>query len=428
MSGLPAAVAQQLSKAEQILSRCDALAQYSSMSGGICRVYLSESHRQANECVGRWMDQAGMTRWMDAAGSLCGRYPSATRDAPVVVIGSHLDSIPDAGRYDGILGVLLGIAVIESLGPNANELPFGLEVIGFGEEEGVRFGTTLMASRAFAGTWDSSWWDLVDADGISLDTAFTRFGLTPSEVDRASRRDEGKMHPQVLAYLEAHIEQGPVLESLGLPLGVVTAIAGARRFKVHIMGMAGHAGTTPMNLRRDALVAAARAVVLIEELALLRGLVATVGQISCEPGAVNVIPGSAEFSVDIRSADDQLRDAVVLEIETSLATLCAERNLELTIDPTHTASAVGCAPGLQQSMSASLQQLGCKAHKLASGAGHDAMAVADVCDVGMLFIRCTGGISHHPAEAVTQVDVAWALAALLLTIENIAVEKSSQAR
>jgi allantoate deiminase len=422
MSGLPAVVAQQLSKAEQILSRCDELAQYSSMSGGICRVYLSESHRQANERVGRWMDEAGMTRWTDAAGSLCGRSSGVNPDAPVVVIGSHLDSIPDAGRYDGVLGVLLGIAVIESLASSGNALPFGLEVVGFGEEEGVRFGTTLMASRAFAGTWDSNWWDLVDADGVTLDAAFTRFGLTPSAVDEASRGSESQMHPRVLAYLEAHIEQGPVLESLGLPLGVVTAIAGARRFKVRIKGMAGHAGTTPMNLRRDALVAAAHAVVLIEELAVLRGLVATVGQLNCEPGAVNVIPGSVEFSVDIRSADDLLRDAVVLEIETSLTGLCVKRNLELKIDPTHRASAVQCAPRLQQAMSASLQQLGCEAHKLASGAGHDAMAVADVCDVGMLFIRCTGGISHHPAEAVTQVDVAWALAALQLTIENIASE------
>ena len=385
------------------------------MPDGICRVYLSREHQRANERVAEWMRAVGMDTWVDAAGSVCGRYAGEQENAKTLVIGSHLDTIPDAGRYDGILGVLLGIEVVGALHAASRRLPFAIEVIGFAEEEGVRFGATLMASRAFAGTWDSDWWALADADGIDLRSAFAEFGLSAEQITQA-RRDAGSL----LGYLEVHIEQGPVLESLDAPLGVVTAIAGARRAQISITGLAGHAGTTPMNLRRDALVAAAQGIALLEALAVEYGVVATVGQIECEPGGVNVIPGFVTFSIDVRAADDGLRDRVVAMFETQLQSLCEARSLALQVTPLHAAAAVACAPQLQQAFAAAVTQLGLSPHELPSGAGHDAMAVADVCPVGMLFLRCTDGISHNPAEAVTREDVAWSFAALERTVVNLA--------
>lgn len=401
--------------AARILKRCDELAAFSSMEGGVCRVYLSPEHQQANDRVGQWMRDAGMSVAVDAAGNVRGRLEGSVADAPALLIGSHLDSIPDAGKYDGILGVLLGIDAVERIRQADLNLPFALEVIGFGEEEGVRFGTTLMTSRACAGTWDDAWWSVTDEAGRSLRDSFTRFGLVAADIDKA-RMDPTK----VLAFVEAHIEQGPVLESMGLPLGVVSAIAGARRLQLSIGGMAGHAGTTPMHLRKDALVAAALGVALAEELANEHGLVATVGQIACTPGGVNVIPGTAEFSLDIRSGDDGLRDRVLAEFEARLTTLCTERGLALSISHTHKAAAVGCAQPLQALFADAVASVGCEVHHLESGAGHDAMAMADICDVAMLFIRCEGGISHNPAEAITAADTAIALDALVAFIENFA--------
>ncbi len=401
--------------AAKILKRCDELAAFSSMEGGVCRVYLSPEHQQANDRVGQWMRDAGMSVVVDAAGNVRGRLEGSVAEAPALIIGSHLDSIPDAGKYDGILGVLLGIDAVERIRQADLNLPFALEVIGFGEEEGVRFGTTLMTSRACAGTWDDAWWSVTDETGQSLQDSFARFGLVAADIDQA-RIDPTK----VLAFVEAHIEQGPVLESMGLPLGVVSAIAGARRLQLSISGMAGHAGTTPMNLRKDALVAAALGVALAEELANEHGLVATVGQIACTPGGVNVIPGTAEFSLDIRSGDDALRDRVLAEFETRLTTICTERGLTLSISHTHKAAAVGCAQPLQALFADAVARVGCEVHHLESGAGHDAMAMADICDVAMLFIRCEGGISHNPAEAITAADTAIALDALVAFIENFA--------
>lgn len=401
--------------AERVLQRCDELATYSSMENGVCRVYLSPEHQRANERVGQWMRDAGMQVHVDAVGNLRGRLEAKAQGAPALVIGSHLDSIPDAGKYDGILGVLLGIDAVEHIRQSGLELPFAIEVVGFGEEEGVRFGTTLMTSRACAGSWDESWWALTDENGQTVRECFEAFGLNPDEVDQA------RMNPNnVLAYVEAHIEQGPVLENLELPLGVVSAIAGARRLQISINGMAGHAGTTPMNLRKDALVAAAHGVALAEQLANDHGLVATVGQISCTPGGVNVIPGSAEFSLDIRSGNDALRDRVLAEFETSMRALCDTRGLELNLTHTHEAAAVGCADSLQALFTQSVSSVGCEPHTLESGAGHDAMAMAHICDVAMLFIRCEGGISHNPAEAITLEDTAIAHDAMVAFVETFA--------
>lgn len=406
-----------LGAAARIMQRCDELARFSSMADGVCRVYLSPEHAQANARVSDWMVAAGMDVHVDAAGNVRGRLEGTVADAPALVIGSHLDSIPDAGKYDGILGVLLGIDAVERINASGNRLPFALEVIGFGEEEGVRFGTTLMTSRACAGSWDEQWWTLQDESGQTLRDAFKDFGLNPAAIQSA------RMNPQkVLAFVEAHIEQGPVLESRGLPLGVVSAIAGAKRLQLAITGMAGHAGTTPMALRKDALVAAALGVALAEQLATQHGVVATVGQINCTPGGVNVIPGAAEFSLDIRSGDDGLRDQVLGEFETGLHSICEQRGLELSVQTTHQAAAVACAEPLQAMFAKAVKGAGGEVHALESGAGHDAMAMAEICDVAMLFIRCEGGISHNPAEAITVEDAASALDALVGFIETFEQE------
>lgn len=403
-----------ITAAQRILARCDALAELSDLPTAIRRVYLSAEHRLANERVGGWMREAGMAVWQDAAGSVWGRHAANAENAPALVIGSHLDTVPNAGRYDGILGVLLGIAAVEALHREGRRLPFPVEVVGFGEEEGVRFGTTLITSRAFAGTWDADWLNLTDEGGVTLAAAMTDFGLAPEAVGEASRATNPPF-----AYLEPHIEQGPVLEDLGLPLGVVSAIVGCRRFIARVEGAAGHAGAMPMRLRRDALVGAAEAVTLLEALARRRDAVATVGQVRCLPGAANVVPGTVEFSVDVRAGDDARRDALIAEFEAEFTRLCTARNLAASLRETHNADAAQCAPWLQGTFTDALRELGTEPVSLPSGAGHDAMAVAALCDVGMLFIRCAGGLSHHPDESVTAEDVAWALRALQCTLDHI---------
>lgn len=414
---LPASVVACRVDAERVLARCAELAALSARSDGICRIYLSAEHARANELVGGWMRAAGMTVQVDAAGSLCGRYPAADAGAPALVVGSHLDTVPDAGRYDGILGVLLGVAAVERLARDGVRLPFHLDVIGFGEEEGVRFGTTLMTSRAFAGTWEPRWLALADADGVTLEAALRAFGLDPEAVPGAARDPA-----DLLGFIEPHIEQGPVLEQRGLPLAVVGAIAGTRRFRARVTGRAGHAGTTPMGVRQDALAGAAEAVLLLERIASGAGVVATVGRLETRPGVANVIPGAAEFSIDIRAGDDARRDAALRDFVAELETALAARGLRLELEETHAAGAVALAPWLQRTLAAAVGGLGIEAPTLDSGAGHDAMAVAGACAAGMLFIRCAGGISHHPDEAVTADDTAWALAALERAIAAIGAE------
>ena len=293
-------------------------------------------------------------------------------------------------------------------------LPFNLEVIGFGEEEGVRFGTTLMTSKARAGRWDAQWWQTKDTDGISLTRAFEEFGLRPDAIAQACPPKD------LVAYLEVHIEQGPVLEELNLPVGVVTGIAAAKRFRLQISGQAGHAGTVPMLMRKDALVGAARCILHAEAMARNLGIVATVGQLTPSPGAINVIPGSAELSLDVRSLDIELVNQFVREFQHTLATELGAMGLDFQIEQIHDAPAALCAEPLQQAFATQITNLGLEPHHLSSGAGHDAMVMADLCDIGMLFVRCAGGISHHPSESVTVNDVAWALTVRVNTIQQLA--------
>lgn len=394
----PASVYRQA--AAEILLQCEQLATLTQTPGKVDRRYLTPEHKQCNALVAQWMQQAGLQTEQDQAGNICGVLPGSVPGAGTFLIGSHLDTVPDAGKYDGILGVLLPIAALKLLNTKQERFPFDIKIIGFADEEGSRFGTTLLGSRAIAGSWNPQWFGLKDSDGIPLEEALRTFGCDPAQIESCSHAQE-----KLLGYLEVHIEQGPVLEAAGLPLGIVSSIAGARRFLINIDGQAGHAGTVPMALRSDALVATAKAILLIEQAALKHGVVATVGRINCTPGAANVIPGYCQISLDIRSGDDALRDVALEDILTGLRALDGN-GIKLVWKEIHSARAVPCKDWIQDLLQVVIEELDLQPLRLLSGAGHDAMCIADICDAGMLFVRCEGGISHNPAEAITQDDTA----------------------
>lgn len=406
-----------MTTAAQVLERCADLDRFSSDPRVLTRVYLSPEHRMANERAEQWMKQAGLTTtWQDAAGNQWGRREGREPGLPALVLGSHLDTVPDAGSFDGMLGVVMAIAVVERLGDRVDDLPFAIEVVGFSDEEGTRFGKALLGSQAAAGIWDDDWWDLRDRNGTTLRTAFVEFGLDPREVGAAARRRE-----DVVAYLEAHIEQGPRLEAADLALGYVTTIAGARRFRLSVLGEARHAGGTPFPRRRDALVGASECVVAIERLAKVTECLATVGRIEVSPGAVNVIPGRADFSLDLRAATDADRDAMWEAMETEMRAICTARGLKLEIAETHHAAAAPCAAWLQAAVVDGIRATGDPDPiGLWSPAGHDAMAMAEVADIGMLFLRCYDGISHHPDENVLESDVDLGLDAFERAVLSVA--------
>jgi hydantoinase/carbamoylase family amidase len=398
-----------------LLARCDALAALSETPGMITRTYLTAQHAQANAEVAAWMRQAGLVPRIDPAGSIVGRYDGLRGDAPTVIIGSHLDSVRNAGRYDGILGVLAGIAAVDRLNRTGRRFPFAIEVVGFGEEEGVRFGTSLIGSRALAGSFDPAWLALRDEQGVTLDQALRQFGLDPAGIGTAARRPA-----DVLAYLEVHIEQGPVLEQRALPVGVVSAICGATRRRYQLLGMAGHAGTVPMGQRRDALAAAAEMILAVERIATRAGAVGTVGRLALQPDAVNVIPGAVTFTLDLRAEQDDIRLTALDGIDDAIAGIAATRGVAWSGETFHSSPSVPCDPSLQTLLGEAIGACGHPVHRLASGAGHDAMAIAALAPVAMLFVRCAGGLSHHPAESVTAADVAVALEVLCDTLERLA--------
>ncbi|WP_275002837.1 allantoate amidohydrolase [Promicromonospora iranensis] len=412
--------------AEWVMARCDDLTRHSARPDALERVYLSPEHAQANTAVRAWMLDAGLDTETDAAGNIWGRRAAdgtpqrpGTPGEPALVLGSHLDTVPDAGRYDGMLGVMLAIAVAHRL--RDVPLPFALEVVGFSDEEGTRFGKALLGSCAASGQWDPGWWEQTDAEGVTLREAFARFGLAPERVSDAARRPE-----DLVGYLEAHIEQGPVLESADLPLGYVTTIAGARRFVLTVTGEARHAGGTPFSRRRDALVAAAHLVTRIEELARATDCLATVGDLRVEPGAVNVIPGRAELTLDLRGRTDTGRDALWEQIAAAGHDIARERGVTFEVAETHRAPSTACAGRMRAAVVTGIE----KATRVPSGAvlglwspaGHDGMAMDAVTDVGMLFVRCRDGISHHPDEHVDPEDVAVALDAFTAAVLALAEE------
>ncbi len=392
-------------QAEQVVRRCRELARISEEEGRLTRWFGGPAMARANALVGGWMTEAGMAVRGDAAGNLVGHLPGSDPDAGTLLLGSHLDTVRDAGAFDGPLGVIAAIECVARLRAQEVSLPFAVDVIGFSDEEGLRFGTAYLGSRAVAGTLDPATLDVAGEDGVTVREALAAIGRAPGEIGGASRRGE-----RLLGYCELHIEQGPVLEGRDAPVGVVTAIAGATRAEVRFDGRAGHAGTVPMELRHDAACALAEFVLAVEAAGRAEpGLVATVGRLAALPGAPNVIPGSALASLDVRHADDAVRAAAVDALRDRATAIGTARGVEVAWEPRMAAASVAMDPGLTGQLAAAVSATGVPEVRLASGAGHDAVALSELTGVAMLFVRCAGGVSHHPAESVDVADVAVAL-------------------
>ena len=397
-----------------IMEWLDELAECSEDPAELTRRYLTPEHAQAAELIMRRMREAGMSARLDAVGNVVGSFPGRRPGARRLILGSHQDTVRNAGKFDGALGVLLPIACIRSLHERGERLDYPIDVIAFGDEEGVRFQATLFGSRAVAGALDPEVLDAVDEDGMHLHEAMREFGLDPGAVS-----DAGYDRDEVAAYVEVHIEQGPVLEAEGLPVGVVTSIAGAVRLRVEVTGRAGHAGTVPMSLRRDALAAASEAVLAVERICCeIPGTVGTVGVLRTVSGAVNVIPGVVEFTIDVRGESDDRRRMAVERIDQALQEIARRRGVFFDCVPTHETGAKLCSPRLMRRLGEAIEAEGFEVRRLPSGAGHDAMAMARLTDIGMLFVRCKDGISHHPAESMTAADAGVAARVMLRFLER----------
>ena len=400
----------------ELLRQADVLALFTEDSPRVTRTYLSPEHKQAGEYLVGLMRRAGMSAGFDALGNIVGRYEAEDPRAPVVMTGSHQDSVRNAGKYDGLFGILTAIACVRNLHDRGKRLPYTLEIVGFGDEEGVRFGATLIGSKAMAGGFDPSWLDQSDDKGITMREALREFGGDPDNWRGVDRRGS-----RVVAYVESHIEQGPVLLNEGLPVGVVTCIAGATRLRVHVTGLAGHAGTVPMGARQDALTAASEMVLALEQYCESHpGLVGTVGKLTVSPGAINVIPQDVEFTIDVRSGDDGLRHAAVE------AFIAARRKVRVLLDRFYAADAAPCDATLEECFAAAIAAHDIPVRHLPSGAGHDAMVFPAVCPMAMLFVRCgNNGISHHPDETMTAEDAEIATSVLLHFFEHFDPAKLS---
>ncbi len=377
------------------MRRLDELGGVSDEAGRLTRTFNSPAMARANGLVGAWMSAAGLEVRVDAAFNLLGRWNCPEKSARTLLLGSHLDTVRDAGKYDGPLGVLAALSAVELLRSRHITLPFHVEIAGFSDEEGVRYQTTYLGSRALAGTLTADDLERVEEKGIEK-----------------ARRRAGEF----FAYAEVHIEQGPVLEARNVPVGVVTAIAGQSRIKATLEGRAGHAGTTPMNLRRDALAGAAELVLAAEAC----GILATVGQIAVEPGASNVIPGRAALTLDIRDQTDAIRVKAVRELKAKAKAIAARRKLRLTWTLVQETASVPCDPKLTDLFSEAIVSQGLDTIALPSGAGHDGAALSRICPVAMLFVRCKGGVSHHPAESIRAADAGVAVEVLADFVQRLA--------
>ncbi len=397
--------------ARTVMERCEFLSRFSEESDVLTRRFATPAMREVNATVAAWMRAAGMTVQVDAIGNIIGRYePAAGLAAKTLLLGSHLDTVRDAGKYDGPLGVMVALACVERLHQRGERLPFAIEVLGFADEEGVRYHTAYIGSRAAAGIFDVSTLELRDEDGISLSEAIRQSGGNPDpDVLRTPRwqRDE------LLGYCEVHIEQGPVLEERNLPVGWVPAISGQNRYALTFTGRAGHAGTVPMDLRQDALCAASEFILATEALARSTpGLVATVGKITVRPGASNVIPGSVVLSLDVRHKNGPVLEQACSELRTKGDQISQRRSVALNWQTVQTDSTIYCAPRLANLLAQAIKQVGYPAFILPSGAGHDGVSLSEITDIAMLFVRCKGGISHHPEESVAVEDVEVALSVM----------------
>ena len=403
--------------AETAMRRCDELASCSEDGDAITRPFASDAMRHAHSLVTEWMEAAGMTVRRDNVGNLRGRYEAqGGAGAPALLLGSHIDSIRDAGRYDGPLGVVVAISAVQRLRDAGRRLPFAIEVFAFADEEGLRFGSTYLGSRAVAGSFDRRDLERTDSEAVSMRQAITEFGGEPDHI-----ADDAWDGPPPLGYVEVHIEQGPVLEARGLPVGVVVGIAGQNRYTLTFDGEAGHAGTVPMPMRRDALAAAAEFVLAVEAEARAEPqVVATVGKIAAHPGATNVIAGRAVVSLDVRSADRAtllVASRRMLDLAEEIAT---GRKLTVKVTSDSRNEAVLCDDGLVRLLSRAIEDAGFTLAPLTSGAGHDGVEMSKIAPIGMLFVRCKGGVSHNPAESVTVEDVAVAIDVLSRFVDLLA--------
>jgi allantoate deiminase len=405
-------------QAREVVRWCRQLAKLSDDRTATTRTFLSRPMRDVHTALAAWMARTGMSVRVDAIGNLRGVYPPASATTPLTSVprfflGSHLDTVPIAGAFDGVLGVVLAVALVEMLGDK--RFPFAIEVVGFSDEEGVRFRTPFLGSRALAGSFDPALLDRTDESGKTLRDAVRSFGLEPNRIPDAQAA------ANALGYLEFHIEQGPVLDNLNLPLAVVDVISGQSRADLTFSGMAGHAGTTPMKMRKDALACAAAWITEVEREALTTsGLVATVGRIEVEPGAGNVVAGKSSVSLDVRHPADRMRKASIERLSRAAEEIATRRGLTMAYEPRLDQASVAMDPSIAAMLDRAVERAGSPAHRMSSGAGHDAMILAARMPVGMLFLRCAGGISHHPAESVREDDVASALEAGLMFLDELA--------
>jgi allantoate deiminase len=405
--------------ARQAIARCQTLAGFSEDAGSIHRTFLSSPMRDCHRSISGWSSSLGAASRLDPVGNLRIVYPGAEPDAPSLLIGSHLDTVPNAGAYDGVLGVMIGIALLAAI--DHRKLPFAIEVIGFSEEEGVRFATPFIGSRALAGALDEGLLSRRDAQGISIRDAIQTFGLNPAEIPDAV------VNEGVRGYLEFHIEQGPVLESAGHPLGVVEAIAGQSRLELTFTGHANHAGTTPMNLRYDSLAGAAEWIIAVERYAQITSeLVATVGAIQATPGAVNVIAREAKLSLDVRHQRDETRNAAVAHFVQRAEDIARRRGLTVRWNVLLNQPAVPMDQFLTAEIEKAISKSGCSPYRMTSGAGHDAMILAAKVPSAMIFLRTPGGVSHDPEEAVEVGDVAKAIDCGLCLLDQLASSSEFQ--
>jgi len=404
----------------RIIELCDELAQFSEEPGRLTCTYLTPAHRAAASQLAAWMQAAGLDTSIDTVGNVIGRFPCADPHAKTLIVGSHYDTVRDAGKYDGRLGIVTALVVAEELSRRRFKLPFHLEVIAFAEEEGVRFGTAYLGSRVIAGRFEPEFLTRRDASGATVADVIASAGGNPADIPGLARRSD-----DLLGYLEIHIEQGPVLLEAGLPLGIVTAIAGGARYGVSISGVAGHAGTVPMASRHDAVAAAAELTLFVETLARnTPGLLGTVGQINVPGGAINVVAGRSDMSLDIRSSDENTLARGIADVQAQITQIEQSRGVTITLAELLRAPVVPCAEALQRRFADVLQKASLPVRYLPSGAGHDAVMFDGLAPIGMLFVRCgNGGISHNPLETVAEADAGLAANVLLDLLMNFQIDE-----
>ena len=408
-------------RAKTVIDRCRKLAGFSERPDATSRTFLSPPMHDCHQEIAEWLEPLGVEVKIDAAGNLRAVYSGAEGDAPRLLIGSHLDTVPDAGGFDGTIGVVLGVALIEAL--KGQRLPFAIEIIGFSEEEGVRFGTPFIGSRALVGRLDEELLRLEDADGISVRAAIEDFGLKPAEIRNA------RLQGETLGYIEFHIEQGPVLEEVGLPLGAVDAVVGQSKLEFFFSGRMNHAGTTPMHLRRDAVAGAAEWISAVErEGRSVPGLVATVGTVEPKPNVTNVIAGEVRLTLDVRHRDDQVRAGAVETLIRAAEEIASRRGLSVNQRAMLSQGSVPMDGALVEQIEEAIRKSGWKPHRMVSGAGHDAMILAEKVPSAMIFLRTPRGISHNPEESVQLEDVAAAVETGRHLLEMIAISSAGQRR